>query len=276
MNEPRKHLFDGPPRLHYLEWNREGRRTIILVHGNTANAWWWEPVVRQMRSEYRILAIDQRGHGDSEWVRPPAYTPAHYAEDLAKLIAHVMHGGEKPIVAGHSMGGLSVLAFAAAHRHAARGAIAIDSAIISSKGRDRYLRHLKALPIVTYPDLETAKKRYRLMPNEGEIVPEILAEVAERSLARTEEGRWTLKFDRESFFGRDGLDVLSALKAIAIPTLLVRAERSRIMTVEGVERALEANRHAKLVTIAGAHHHVLLEMPAKVARTIEDFAATLN
>jgi pimeloyl-ACP methyl ester carboxylesterase len=276
VNEPKTHLFDGPPRLHFLEWNPEAPRTIILLHGNSANGWWWEPVVREMGRDYRILAIDQRGHGDSEWVRPAAYTPAHYADDLAKFIAHVMRGGEKPIVAGHSMGGLSVLAFAAAHDHAARGAIAIDSAIISSRGRDRYLRHLKALPVVTYPDLETAKKRYRLMPNEGEIAPEILSEVAERSLARTDEGRWTLKFDRESFFGRDGLDVLGALKAITIPTLLVRAEKSRIMTVEGVERALEANRHAKLVTVPGAHHHVLLEMPAAVARAIEDFASTVE
>lgn len=276
MNEPRKHLFDGPPRLHYLEWNAEGRRTIILLHGNSANAWWWEPVVREMSRDYRILAIDQRGHGDSEWVRPAAYTPAHYAGDLARFIAHAAHGGGRPIVAGHSMGGLSVLAFAAAHQHAARGAIAIDSAIISSKGRDRYLRHLKALPVVIYPDLQTAKKRFRLMPNEGEIATEILSEIAERSFARTDEGRWTLKFDRESFFGRDGLDVLGALKSIMIPTLLVRAEKSRIMTVDGVERALEANRRAKLLTIQGAHHHVLLEMPAKVAHAIEDFASTLD
>jgi esterase len=276
VNEPKTHLFDGPPRLHYLEWNASAPRTIILLHGNSANAWWWEAVVREMSREFRILALDQRGHGDSEWVRPAAYTPAHYADDLAKFIAHVMRSGEKPLVAGHSMGGLSVLAFAAAHHQAARGAIAIDSAIISSKGRDRYLRHLKALPVVTYPDLETAKKRYRLMPNEGEIAPEILSEVAERSLARTDEGRWTLKFDRESFFGRDGLDVLGALKAIAIPTLLVRAEKSRIMTVEGVEHALAANRHAKLVTIPGAHHHVLLEKPSMVARAIEDFASSLE
>jgi pimeloyl-ACP methyl ester carboxylesterase len=275
VNEPRQHLFDGPPRLHYLEWNPDGHRTVILLHGNSANAWWWERVVREMGRDYRILGLDQRGHGDSEWVRPAAYKPTNYADDLAKFIAHVMHGGEKPVVAGHSMGGLSVLAFAAAHQQAARGAIAIDSAIISSKGRDRYLRHLKALPVVTYPDLETAKKRYRLMPNEGEIAPEILSEIAERSLARTDEGRWTLKFDRESFFGRDGLDVVGALKSIAIPTLLVRAEKSRIMTVEGVERALEANHHAKLVTIPGAHHHVLLEMPAEVAHAIEAFAASL-
>ena len=89
---------------------------------------------------------------------------------------------------------------------------------------------------MTYPDLETAKARFRLMPDEGGIAPEILHEIAEKSLARTDDGRWTLKFDRESFFGSDGIDVLETIKEITIPTLLVRAEQSRIMTAEAAAR----------------------------------------
>jgi pimeloyl-ACP methyl ester carboxylesterase len=275
VTEPHHHLFDGSPRLHYLEWNPAARRTIILLHGNSANAWWWEAVAREVSGAYRIVALDQRGHGDSEWVRPASYRPSEYAADLARFIAHdsIQHG--QPVVVGHSMGGLSVLAFASQNHDLARGAIAIDAAIVSSRGRDRYMRRLKSLPVVNYPDLATAKARYRLMPNEGEIAPAILAKVAEKSLARTDDGRWTMKFDRESFFGSDGLNVVEALRAITIPTLLVRAEHSRIMTVEGLALAHQANPKAQAVTIPGAHHHVLLEMPAAVAHVIEDFSATL-
>ena len=236
MNEPHSHLLDGSPRLHYLEWNPRGPRTIILLHGNSANAWWWEPVARVIAPEYRLLALDQRGHGDSEWVRPRAYSPADYAGDIARFVAHVAPNAEKPIVVGHSMGGLNVLAFARNHPESARGAMAIDVAVTSSRGRDRYLRRLKAMPVVTYPDLATAKARFRLMPKEGGIAEEVLHEIAEKSLARTEEGRWTLKFDRESFFGGDGLAVIDTIKEIAIPTMLVRAEHSRIMTAEGASR----------------------------------------
>src|SRR5262249_43962081 len=156
----------------------------------------------------------------SEWVRPPAYTPNDYAADLARFLDHALHGVERPIVAGHSMGGLSVLAFARRHRGRARGVVAIDVAITSSRPRDRYLRRLKSLPVVTYPDLETARARFRLMPDEGGIAPEILHEIAEKSLARTDDGRWTLKFDRDSFFGSDGLHVMETIEAIEIPTLL--------------------------------------------------------
>jgi pimeloyl-ACP methyl ester carboxylesterase len=276
MSEPHSRIFDSSPRLHFLEWNPEGTRTVVLLHGNSANAWWWEPVARLLAPNCRLIAIDQRGHGDSEWVRPPAYSPEDYAGDLAAFITHHFRGHEKPIVAGHSMGGLSVLAFARHHPRLARAAVVIDSALTSSRGRDRYLRRLKSLPLVTYPDLETAKARFRLMPDEGGIPEAVVHEVAVHSLARTEDGRWTLKFDRESFFGGDGIHAMETLEAIRIPTLLVRAEHSRIMTAEAAEQARARNPHARLVTIARAHHHVLLEDPAAVASVIEGFAASIE
>jgi pimeloyl-ACP methyl ester carboxylesterase len=247
----------------------------VLLHGNSANAWWWDPVAQVTSPEYRLLALDQRGHGDSEWARPAAYSPLDYARDLERFVAHVTAGREKPVVVGHSMGGLNVLAYALRSPESSRGVMAIDVALTSSRGRDRYLSRLKALPLVTYPDLDTAKARFRLMPNEGGIATEILHEIAEKSLARTDDGRWTLKFDRESFLGGDGLAVLDTIKEIRTPTMLVRAERSKIMTVEGVEAARIANPEVRVVTIPDAHHHVLLEKPDAVARVIEEFAASL-
>ena len=275
MIAPHNHLLEGVPRLHYLEWNPHASRTIVLLHGNSANAWWWELVAGAIAPEYRLLALDQRGHGDSEWARPVAYSPANYVSDIERFVQHIAPNEDKPVVVGHSMGGLNVLAFARRHPDSVRGAMAIDVAVTSSHGRDRYLRRLKGLPMVTYPDLATAKARFRLMPNEGGIPDDVLHEIAEKSLARTDEGRWTLKFDRESFLGGDGLEVSETIKEIRIPTMLVRAEHSRIMTAEAAEHARASNPQAQLVTIANAHHHVILEKPTEVARVIEEFAASL-
>ena len=275
MTAPRSHLLEGSPRLHYLEWNPHASRTVILLHGNTANAWWWEPLAREIAAEYRLLALDQRGHGDSQWARPAAYSPIDYANDLARFVAHATANAEKPVVVGHSMGGMNVLAFARAHPDSARGAIAIDIPVTSTRGRDRYLERLKSLPVVTYPDLATARARFRLIPKEGAVAADVLHEIAEKSLARTDEGRWTLKFDRECFFGGDGMVVLDVIKEITIPMMLVRAEHSRIMTAEGAEHARAANPKVRVVTIADAHHHVILERPDAIARVIEQFAASL-
>src|SRR5579863_3803208 len=124
MTDPRSHFLEGTPRLHYLEWHPHGRDTLVLLHGNSGNAWWWQPLADALgNTQFRILALDQRGHGDSQWVRPPAYTPDDYARDLARFIQSMkLH---RPIVAGHSMGGVSVIAFAADFGPLARAAIAI-------------------------------------------------------------------------------------------------------------------------------------------------------
>jgi pimeloyl-ACP methyl ester carboxylesterase len=274
MNEPQSCFTGSAPRLHYLEWNRTAARTIVLVHGNSANAWWWQPLAEAIApADFRLIALDQRGHGDSEWVRPPAYGPIEYAHDIARVVAEC--APPRPIVVGHSMGGISALTFAARYPGAARAVVAIDSAVTSNPRRNHYLRRLKGLPVVAYPDRETALARFRLMPREGDIPAQTLRTIAERSLGQTSDGRWTMKFDRESFLGSDGIDVLAEIARVSVPLLLVRAEMSRIMTVEGAAQALASNKRAALVTIARAHHHVILERPDAVARTVEEFAASV-
>ncbi|HTW86638.1 MAG TPA: alpha/beta hydrolase [Candidatus Binataceae bacterium] len=269
MSGAQSRFFGENPRLHYLEWNPDRPHTLILMHGNTANAWWWEPMVAALGAEFRILALDLRGHGESDWVRPPAYHPEDYARDLAALLdAHV---APAPFVVGHSMGGLCALAFAECFPGRARGLVIVDAALSSSGARDRFLKRLRSLPVVNYPDLATAKGRFRLMPSEGEIPPAILESIAEKSLTPARDGRWTLRFDRESFFGGDGLDVLATIARLSVPTLLVRGERSRIMTAEASAHALESNPMVELRSIPGAHHHVLLEQPKPLAREIAAF-----
>jgi pimeloyl-ACP methyl ester carboxylesterase len=275
MSAPRSQFLEGMPRLHYLEWNPRGRETLLLLHGNSANAWWWRPLADSIDcTQFRLLALDLRGHGDSEWVRPPAYAPNEYASDLARFIQDL--GLVRPIVVGHSMGGIAVLAFAARFGQLARAAIAIDVAVTSTRRRDRFMVRLKALPSVIYPDRATAMERFRLMPDEGEIAPAMLAEIADHSLKRTTDGRYTLKFDRASFFGSDGLDVPATIKCIEIPTLLLRAELSRIMTAEASARAAESNRLVQVAVIPGAHHHVPLECPDLLGRAIVEFTVTVG
>ncbi|HTY55379.1 MAG TPA: alpha/beta hydrolase [Candidatus Binataceae bacterium] len=269
MSSPVSRFVEGTPRLHYLEWQPRGSRTLVLLHGNSANAWWWQSLAESIAPKFRLLALDQRGHGDSQAVDPPQYRPEDYADDVSRFVKHC--GLEPAIVVGHSMGGMVSLAFAKLHPEAVRALIVVDAALTSSPRRDQFLRRLTGLPVVIYPDLETAKARFRLMPREGDVPAHVVAAIAEHSLARLPDARYTLKFDRETFFGGDGLDALGAISAVHAPILLVRGERSRIMTADAMHRAVESNPMARMVTIPQAHHHILLERPELLARAIEDF-----
>src|SRR5271154_3047133 len=131
MSAPQSRFLPSHPRLHFLEWNPRAKRCIVFLHGNSANAWWWEWVALAMPAEFRLLAIDQRGHGDSEWVKPPAYQPHDYAQDLVRFIEEVIPE-QKPVVVGHSMGGLGTLALATARPELVRGAVVVDSAVTST------------------------------------------------------------------------------------------------------------------------------------------------
>jgi pimeloyl-ACP methyl ester carboxylesterase len=272
MSAPCSGWVKGAPQLHYLQWDRPGPDTLVLIHGNSANAWWWRPVADEL-SDFsgQIVALDLRGHGDSEWVRPPAYRPETYAEDIGRLLDHL--GLERPAMAGHSAGGVATLAFAARFPDRVRALATIDIPVRSTPRRDRYLRHLKSLPMVTYPDLETAKRKFRLMPDEGKIASDLLNEIAGRSLVPSSGGGYTMKFDRESFFGSDGLDVVAAIRGMRVPLLIIRAGESRILAAEAAAEAVQLNPLVKLVTIAGAHHHLPLERPAELAATVRTFIA---
>jgi pimeloyl-ACP methyl ester carboxylesterase len=102
----------------------------------------------------RLHYLEWNPHGREALVLPSAYTPDEYAGDLARSIEGT--GLVRPIVVGHSMGGISVLAFAAQFGKLARAAIAIDVAVTSTPHRDRLLTRLRKLPTVMYPDRATA------------------------------------------------------------------------------------------------------------------------
>src|SRR5262249_36236210 len=82
-------------------------------HGAAAHAHWWDPVAPYLAPRLRVLALDWRGHGRSEWPWPPAYRSEDFAAELLGVIDAL--GLRDVVVAGHSMGGHQAMAFAARH-----------------------------------------------------------------------------------------------------------------------------------------------------------------
>jgi pimeloyl-ACP methyl ester carboxylesterase len=83
---------------------------VVLAHGWTCSTAFWAAQIRELATEYRVIAYDQRGHGRSP-ASPDCSTDA-LADDLEAVLAATLAPGEKAVIAGHSMGGMTVMAAA--------------------------------------------------------------------------------------------------------------------------------------------------------------------
>ena len=87
--------------IHYLAWGEPQRRGLVFVHGGGANAHWWTHLVASFAEDFRVLAIDLSGHGDSG--HRDGYSLEQWTDEVVAVAAA---GGIEgaPVVVGHSMG----------------------------------------------------------------------------------------------------------------------------------------------------------------------------
>jgi len=77
-----KFILTDRLRMHYLEWSGDPRRTLVLLHGIGDSAHVWDDFAGKAAGRHRVLCLDQRGHGLSQWAVPPAYGCDDYVCDL--------------------------------------------------------------------------------------------------------------------------------------------------------------------------------------------------
>lgn len=133
-----RHFAGSQATLAYFDWaGQPGARAVMLVHATGFHGRVWDQMVRQLPADWRVLAVELRGHGRAS-KDGPFDRWEYYGQDLSELTAHL--GLEGAIAAGHSMGGWAVC-YAALERPAAfRHLVLIDPTMNSPEfyGQDRY------------------------------------------------------------------------------------------------------------------------------------------
>ncbi len=111
-------------KLHFWDWGENGKPNLILVHGGMDHARSWDRIAEAFLDDFRILAPDLRGHGDSSWAFGSMYSIAEYVLDLSALVDIV---GEFPIyLIGHSLGAAIVLQYAGIYPDRVKKLVAIE------------------------------------------------------------------------------------------------------------------------------------------------------
>ncbi|MGW3730275.1 alpha/beta fold hydrolase, partial [Streptomyces sp. NPDC000851] len=98
-------------RLHVEVHGPEQAPPVVLVHGWTCSTAFWAAQIRALAADHRVIAYDQRGHGRSP--ASPACSTEALADDLEAVLAATLAPGERAVIAGHSMGGMTVMAASA-------------------------------------------------------------------------------------------------------------------------------------------------------------------
>lgn len=130
-------------RIHIELHGPEDAPAVVLAHGWTCNIRFWDAQIRDLAADHRVIAYDQRGHGLTPEPGPGGYSTNALAEDLEAVLAATLAPGRKAVLAGHSMGGMTVMA--AASRPGLREHAA--AVLLCSTGSTRLAAEARVLPL---------------------------------------------------------------------------------------------------------------------------------
>jgi pimeloyl-ACP methyl ester carboxylesterase len=269
-------------RIRYLAWGPREAPTLVLVHGGAAHAHWWSPLAPLFADGFRVLAIDLSGHGDSD--RRDVYSVSQWSDEVMAVAAHG-GGSGRPVVVGHSMGGMVTIATAARHGASLEGAVVIDAPVHrpDPETMEGVSGGMFRAPKV-YPSLAEAVGHFHLVPPQPCENTWLVDHVAHHSLHEVA-GGVTWKFDPRIFTSREGAnrpsDFGPLLAAAACRVAIINGAQSAIVDadIRAYMAELLADSPAAVagvpfVEIPEARHHVLLDQPLALVTALRAVFAT--
>ena len=247
--------------FHLLEWGDPGKPGVLMLHGASQQAHSWDFISLGLSSEYHVLVLDQRGHGDSDWAPEGDYSIEAAQGDLDGIVDAL--GLSDFNLMGHSMGGRNSFVWASRHPGMLRSLTIVDTGPETvPRGSDR-IRRFRELPdnLDTFEEFADRVQEYT-----GRSREQVLGAL-KYSIRQGADGKWTWKYDKvmrqsgrtESYWTPEQL--WDCVKRIDCPTLVTRGDRSDIFAAETMDRMCEDIADCTCVTIANAGHLVQGDNP---------------
>lgn len=256
----------GGVRLHALHWGVPGRPVVVLLHGGGANAHWWDHLAERLAARFTAVALDFRGHGDSD--HPAERARGDFERDLAALLAHL--GAPDAALVGHSMGAHVALSHAAQAPAPLPRALVLVEPTRGAPPRDRRRMRLALAVRRTYATREQAIDHYRFLPPAPRAPEALRRHIAGHSV-REEDGRFAYKFDPR-WFALPPAE-RPELSRVTSPALVLRGAESALLTAAGAAELASELPRARVVEIAEAGHNLHLEQPEAFLAAVLPFLA---
>jgi pimeloyl-ACP methyl ester carboxylesterase len=266
----------GGLKLHVQDYGTAGKPQMLCVHGSAAHAHWFDFVASGLTDEYHVLALDQRGHGDSEWdLSPhPEYNYDRYAADLHELSEKL--GLRDFILIGHSMGGLVSTVYAATYPGRARAFIMVDSTLDMPAERIASMNAVGSREGSSYANADEFLANYKIRPSGSSATPDMVRHLGLHSGRLFEDGRWRNKVDRNVYARRVGRNLIPYWAHIKIPALLMRGDRSNRISPQIIAQVKAHAPQVQVAAVAGCDHHVTLDNPPGFVEVCKQWIASID
>jgi pimeloyl-ACP methyl ester carboxylesterase len=261
-------------RIHYLDWQQPAdppRPPLVLLHGIGRLARTFEPIAPHFCDRFRVIAMDMRGHGDSDWHPQAQYLVEDYVQDLEGLVEQLSL--RDVVLWGNSTGGRVAQVFAGIHPDLTRGIIVEDVGPerpkeISARRGSRMTREqqgwasmeeLLARLKVDYPRIPEAQLRH----------------IAAHNSNTRADGRLVLKRDPDIEKGFVPTEIWRFLQTIRAPIIYILGGASAIVPPETQEALRRTLPQAQIEVLPGLGHYPNEEDPARFAVVVDRFLARI-
>jgi 2-(acetamidomethylene)succinate hydrolase len=243
---------------------------VVLLHGVTANAYVFVPLIELLAKQHHVIALDQRGHGRSPTAPGGRYGQADYAGDIAAVIES--HGCGPATVVGHSLGARNAVVAAATYPPFVTAVVAVDfTPFIAAEVFD-VLDARVATGARKFTGADDVRgylaRRYPLLP------PDAIERRAVHGYAVDGDGTWRPLAGADAVAATcAGLreDLAPYVLSLEVPALFVRGAESTFVTAEALQATKSLRPDLGASVVGGADHYVPEEQPERLAELIEDF-----
>jgi esterase len=260
-------------KFRYLDWGgAAGLKTIVLLHGGGLTAHAWDLVCLGLRTSWRCIALDARGHGDSDWSSAHDYRISSQRSDVLTFLDAL--GLDQVALVGHSMGGFTAISLAA---HAPLRVAALTLVDIGPEPREEGTRQIRGLVSQASDFASIDEAVQQVLAFTPARNPASLRRSLQIALREGVDGRWRWKYDparyaqlRTEAFARERMALWDDLRAIHCPAQVIRGEKSRVFWQQDAERVAATLSDARWVLAAGAGHNVHSENPRVIIDSVTE------
>jgi pimeloyl-ACP methyl ester carboxylesterase len=250
-------------RCHYLRTGG-AKPPVVLLHGLMGSGACWTPLARALEGEFDVILPDARGHGGSS-APHHGYRYDDLASDVVALIRSL--DLSRPVLLGHSMGGMTAAVVASRGAGLLRGLILVDPTFLSPE-RQREVRD---------SDVADQHRRALALPK-SELVAQARARHPHRSPELVElqaEARLKTRMGAFDVLTPPNPEYRDVMRAIDVPSLLVIGDSSPVVTFEMATELRSLNPRVRIEQVRGAGHGLPFEQPERLGEVVLSFLREL-